>query len=82
MLFTSILMGKMRAPHFHQSIDEIIYVLKGEIWAVVGEEEELPGEGDSACFYSKSEKFHYLENHSDNITEFLIFRKSTRVIKV
>lgn len=66
------------APHFHQSIDEIIYVVKGIVWAIEGEREELLERGDSVCFYSKSGKLHYLENRSAEDVEFLIFRRSIK----
>jgi uncharacterized cupin superfamily protein len=49
---------KASAPHFHESIDEIIYVTKGKIWAIEGEIEGLLERGDSTCFHSKSGKFY------------------------
>ncbi len=68
---------KASAPHFHRSIDEIIYVLNGELVAVEGEESCVLRRGDSICFLANSQKMHYLENRSDNEAEFLIFRRST-----
>lgn len=67
---------KASAPHFHKSIDEIIYVTKGKLVAVEGENKVELNEGDSVCFYANSREKHYLENCSDRDAEFLIFRRA------
>lgn len=67
---------KASAPHFHQNIDEIIYVTEGELCGYEDGNMITLTAGDSVCFYAKSEKFHYLENQSKEIAEFLIFRRS------
>lgn len=64
------------APHFHKSIDEIVVITKGELYAFEGEEETLLKAGDSLCFIANSKKKHYLENRSQEASEFLLFRKS------
>ena len=68
---------KSSAPHYHRSIDEIIYVTQGEIYAIEGENEVLLIRGDSILFKANSEKKHYLENRSNEASEFLLFRRST-----
>ena len=65
------------APHFHRSIDEMALVIKGELWAVEGDEEVLISSGDCLLFEANSEKKHYLENRSETAAEFLLFRRST-----
>ncbi len=65
------------APHYHKMIDEIIFVVKGELYAYEGEDESLLLAGDSVCFKANSQKKHYLENRSVKEAEFLLFRKST-----
>ncbi|MCR9202999.1 MAG: cupin domain-containing protein [Halobacteriovoraceae bacterium] len=68
---------KASSPHFHQSIDEIIYVLRGELHAYEGEKMKVLGEGDAICFYANSKELHYLENQTSSEAEFLVFRRST-----
>jgi uncharacterized cupin superfamily protein len=68
---------KSSAPHFHQSIDEIVYIVKGEVMAYEGEDITKLGEGDFALFSANNGKKHYLENQSDKDAEFLLFRRST-----
>lgn len=68
---------KSSAPHYHRSIDEIIYITQGELIVFEGEERALLRKGDSTCFYANSEKLHYLENQSNDEAIFLIFRRST-----
>jgi hypothetical protein len=44
--------------------------------------EEFLEKGDSAYFYSKSGKTHYLENRTEEDVEFLIFRRSIKASDV
>lgn len=61
-------------PHFHSKIDEVIYVLSGELVAFEGEESVALQAGDSVCFKADSKLNHYLKNNSKEDAEFLIFR--------
>jgi uncharacterized cupin superfamily protein len=67
---------KASAPHFHRSIDEIIYVTSGELIAVEGSQESKLEIGDFAIFKANSELLHYLENRSNTEATFLIFRRN------
>jgi len=69
---------KASAPHYHESIDEIIYVTSGELFAVEGLEESRLESGDFVIFKANSEVLHYLENRSDAEATFLIFRRNTK----
>lgn len=62
------------SPHFHSKIDEVIYVLSGELVAFEGEESVALQAGDSVCFKADSKLNHYLKNNSTEDAEFLIFR--------
>lgn len=68
---------KSSAPHFHTNIDEIIYLLRGQLYAYEGSEYVLLNSGDSILFKANSMKKHYLENKSNEDAEFLLFRNST-----
>ncbi len=68
---------KSSAPHYHRSIDEIAYIIQGEICAIEGEDEVILRKGDSILFKANSGKKHYLENRSNEDAEFLLFRRST-----
>lgn len=70
---------KSSAPHFHRERDEVIFVSKGEVYAVEGTQELLLIQGDSVCFYANSGLPHYLENRSEEEAEFLIFRVSKTI---
>lgn len=67
---------KSSAPHYHRSIDEIVYITQGEICAIEGNDEVLLRKGDSILFKANSKKNHYLENRSNAVAEFLLFRCS------
>ena len=67
--------SKSSAPHYHESIDEVVYVLEGELVAVEGDEECTLNENDAVCFKANSKKLHYLENRSNQIAKFLLIRK-------
>lgn len=69
---------KASAPHRHKSIDEIVYVIKGELVAFEGEQRVVLKAGDSVCFKRMSQENHFLENQSSEESEFLIFRRSTK----
>lgn len=50
--------------HWHQSEDELVYVLDGEVVVVEGDGESLLGPGDAAVFPKGSPAGHYLWNKS------------------
>lgn len=64
------------APHYHQFLDEVITVIKGELYVIEGDEESILNEGDSVLFKADSKKKHYLRNRSDSEAEFLVFRQN------
>ena len=64
------------APHYHRTIDEIVYMVKGSLVAIEGESEVLLTDGDSICFEANSKKYHCLENRSDEDAQFLIIRRA------
>ena len=66
------------APHFHRSIDEIIYMVRGELVAHEGEDKVTIKAGDSICFKANTGKKHYLQNTSNKIAEFLLFRQNLK----
>lgn len=70
------------APHFHKEIDEIIYIVEGELMAHEDNDARILRKGDFVCFHANSNKKHYLENQSGRVAEFLIFRKSLSVSDV
>ena len=67
---------KSSAPHYHRTIDEIAYIIQGEIYAIEEESEVLLKKGDSVLFKANSQAKHYLENRSTEPAEFLLFRRS------
>ncbi|MDP7320561.1 MAG: cupin domain-containing protein [Bacteriovoracaceae bacterium] len=69
---------KSSAPHYHKTIDEIIYVVSGKLAAIEGDQRMSLEKGDSICFYANSDKKHYFENLSDSDAEFLIFRRADK----
>ncbi len=73
---------KASGPHYHRTIDEIILVTKGELFAVEADQEVLLEVGDMILFEANSEKFHYLENRSREEAIFLILRRSIRISDV
>src|SRR5947207_3266335 len=50
--------------HWHQSEDELVYVLEGEVTVIEGEAEYLLAPGDAAAFPKGSPLGHYLWNKS------------------
>lgn len=68
--------ARTSAPHRHEETDEFVYILKGRMIAIDGEEEMLLGEGDSVCFSSQEASLHYLENRSDDQAEVLVITRS------
>lgn len=69
---------KASRPHYHRSIDEIIYVVSGELFAVEGLEESKLECGDFVIFKANSKLLHHLENRSETDATFLIFRRKTQ----
>ncbi|MGQ0567719.1 MAG: cupin domain-containing protein [Gemmobacter sp.] len=67
--------------HWHQSEDEMIYVLSGEV--VLVEDTETPlHAGEAACWPAGSPVGHCLENRSDDVARYLVVGTRTRVDRV
>ena len=58
--------------HWHESEDEMILVLEGEITLVEGDRETLLHPGDAAAFKAGVPVAHCLENRSDRATRCLV----------
>ncbi len=69
---------KSSSPHYHRSIDEIAYIIQGEIYAIEEESEVLLKQGDSVLFKANSQAKNFLENRSTEPAEFLLFRRSIK----
>lgn len=70
---------KSSALHFHPDSDECIYVLKGTLFAIKGEE-ILPLRAGDFLKFSKDEHIpHALENRSQEVAEFLVIKKPKAV---
>lgn len=63
------------APHFHRISEEIIYVLKGSVTAIEGNEEISLSVGDVILFESNAQKHHFLQNESNEECHVLVIRK-------
>jgi len=50
--------------HWHESEDELVYVLNGEVTLIEGETESILGPGDAAAFPHGRPVGHYLWNRS------------------
>lgn len=58
-------------PHAHSHIEEIFYILEGEITLKTPEKKTILHKGDSAIFPTGDETAHSLYNHSENTAEIL-----------
>jgi len=58
--------------HWHQSEDELVYVLAGEVTVIEGGTEHLLGPGDAATFPHGSPVGHYLWNKSTSPARCLV----------
>lgn len=72
--FIQVLMPGTRSSikHWHQSEDELVYVLDGEVTVVEGETESILGPGDAAAFPQGVPVGHYLWNKSQGPVRCLI----------
>ena len=70
--------SRSSAPHFHQEIDEIIYILKGMVIAVEGHTGVELSEGDAICFEANSNQHHYLKNVSHEDAVVLVIRGDSK----
>lgn len=70
--------SRSSAPHFHNEVDEIIYILSGKVIAVEGHTGVELGEGDAICFEVNSKQYHYLKNVSNEDATVLVIRKETQ----
>ncbi|WP_090434349.1 cupin domain-containing protein [Duganella sp. CF458] len=66
--FIHVLMPGTRSSikHWHQSEDELVYVLDGEVTVVEGENESVLAPGDAATFPQGDAVGHYLWNKSQS----------------
>lgn len=66
--FIHVLMPGTRSSikHWHQSEDELVYVLEGELTVVEGETESIICPGDAAAFPQGNPVGHYLWNRSQS----------------
>jgi uncharacterized cupin superfamily protein len=64
------------APHLHKECEEIIYVMRGTLFAIEGTEEISLEAGEAVCFYPHECQLHYVENRSEEEAEFLVIRKA------
>ncbi|HEY0589422.1 MAG TPA: cupin domain-containing protein [Pseudoduganella sp.] len=64
--FIHVLMPGTRSSikHWHESEDELVYILSGEVTVIEGEAESVLGPGDAAVFPHGSPIGHYLWNRS------------------
>jgi uncharacterized cupin superfamily protein len=71
------------ALHYHPDSDECIYVLKGTLFAIKGEEILTLRSGDFVKFPKEELLPHTLENRSQEEAEFLVIKKphSSQVLK-
>lgn len=58
--------------HWHQSEDELVYVLSGEVTVVEGEAESILGPGDAAAFPQGSPVGHYLWNKGQSPAQCMV----------
>ncbi|WP_431478772.1 cupin domain-containing protein [Massilia eburnea] len=72
--FIHVLMPGTRSSikHWHQSEDELVYVLDGEVTVVEGETESVLGQGDAATFPHGDPVGHYLWNRSQSPVQCMI----------
>jgi len=66
--FVHVLMPGTRSSikHWHQSEDEMVYVLEGEVTVIEGEAESILGPGDAATFPCGRPVGHCLANRSQS----------------
>ncbi|WII72138.1 cupin domain-containing protein [Bdellovibrio sp. 22V] len=74
--------ARSSGAHFHKETDEIIYILKGSLLAVEGEDKIQVSEGDCLLFERNSGRPHYLINESEQEAQALLVRKKIDVIDV
>jgi len=58
--------------HWHESEDEMIYVLEGDATLIEGEREEDLTAGAAATFPAGMDQGHCLENRSDRMVRYLV----------
>lgn len=63
------------ALHYHPDTDECIYILKGTLFAIKGEEILALRAGDFLKFSKEEKVAHTLENRSQEDAEFLVIKK-------
>lgn len=60
------------APHAHSSQEEMIFVLRGNPTAYIGDRAAMLAPGDFIGFQPSTEKLHYIENGSIDEAELLM----------
>lgn len=61
--------------HFHPDMDEVVMVTKGEVVAFEGESSTILKVGDWARFPASEKDKHYLENQTNEDSEFILIRR-------
>lgn len=69
--------SRSSGAHYHMVVDEIIYVLQGQVTAVEGDDQIELFAGDSLSFSANSKKKHFLLNESNEEAQVLVIRKMT-----
>ncbi|KQZ44219.1 cupin domain-containing protein [Duganella sp. Root1480D1] len=82
--FIHVLMPGTRSSikHWHQSEDELVYVLDGEITVVEGETESVLGPGDAATFPHGSPLGHYLWNKGQSTARCMVIGTRAEVDRI
>lgn len=63
------------ALHYHPDTDECIYILRGTLFAIKGEEILALRAGDFVKFSKEERVCHTLENRSQEMAEFLVIKR-------
>ncbi len=64
--------AKTSYPHWHESEDEMVYVLEGTVTLIEGDSEEVLSTGSAATFSAGVDVVHSFENRSDAPVRLLV----------
>jgi uncharacterized cupin superfamily protein len=68
--------------HWHESEDEFVYVLEGQVTVVEGEAEHLLGPGDAATFPKGNPVGHFLWNRSASLARCMVVGTRARTDRI